>query len=132
MTPNAYPQTRKTRFLPASKTAAVASGSAALCLLLLSPCLQAQTLRVVCSEIAPYCFVDNGINRGFIYEIGQELLRRLELPVRIEIQPLARSLHTVQENSKVVSLWVGRIPERENTVRWIAPVFNDAFYIFAL
>lgn len=104
----------------------------ALCLALFPSWLQAQELRVVCAEIAPYCFVENGISRGYIYEIGQEILRRLGKPVRIEIQPLARSMHNVQEGKQVISLWVGRIPEREDSVRWIAPVLHDAFYVFTL
>lgn len=117
---------------PTRKTTAAIVRSFAFCLLFLSPGLHAQTLRVVCAEIAPFCFVENGINRGYIYEIGQEILRRLEQPIRIEIQPLARSLHNVQKNSRVISLWVGRIPERENTVRWISPIVNDAFHIYTL
>ena len=103
-----------------------------LCLLLFPPCLQAQTPRVVCAEIAPFCYVENGVNRGYIYEIGEEIQRRLKQPIHIEIQPLARSLHNVQKNSRVISLWVGRIPERENTVRWISPIVNDAFHIYTL
>jgi polar amino acid transport system substrate-binding protein len=107
---------------------------ACLSLLLLSfsqaPC--AQSLRVVCAEIAPFCFVENGVSRGYVYEIGQEILKRLELQSPIEIQPLARSLQSVQKNSRVISLWVGRIPERENTVRWVTPIVIDAFHIFTL
>lgn len=76
--------------------------------------------------------MEDGVSRGYIYKIGQEVLRRLGTPVRIELQPLARSLHTVQEGKQVISLWVGRIPERDNTVRWITPVVNDAFHIFTL
>ena len=105
-----------------------------LSLLLLSfsqaPC--AQTLRVVCAEIAPFCFVENGVSQGYVYEIGQEILKRLELQSGIEIQPLARSLQTVQKNSRVISLWVGRVPERENTVRCLTPIVIDAFHIFTL
>jgi polar amino acid transport system substrate-binding protein len=103
-----------------------------LCLLLLPPCLQAQELRVVCAEIAPFCFTEKGVGRGYIYEIGQEIMRRQGKPVRIEIQPLARALINVQQGKQVISLWVGRIPEREKTVHWITPVVNDAFYVFTL
>lgn len=103
-----------------------------LCLLLFPPCLWAQQLRVVCAEIAPFCFIEKGVSRGYIYEIGEEILRRQGKPVRIEIQPLARTLINVQQGKQVISLWVGRIPERENSVHWIAPVVNDAFYVFTL
>lgn len=103
-----------------------------LVLLSLSQSTFAQTLRVVCAEIAPFCFVENGVNQGYVYEIGQEILRRLELQSRIEMQPLARSLQTIQKNSRVISLWVGRIPEREETVRWLTPVVTDDFHMFTL
>ena len=103
-----------------------------LVLLSLSQAPCAQTLRVVCAEIAPFCFVENGVSQGYVFEIGQEILRRLELQSRIEIQPLARSLQTVQKNSRVISLWVGRIPEREETVRWLTPIVIDDFHIFTL
>lgn len=103
-----------------------------LVLLSISHAPYAQTLRVVCAEIAPFCFVENGVSQGYVYEIGQEILKRLELQSRIEMQPLARSLQTVQKNSRVISLWVGRIPERERTVRWLVPIVNDDFHIFTL
>ena len=91
-----------------------------------------QADQVVCAEIAPYCFVENGEPKGFVYEVGKEILKRLRQGDRIEFQPLARSIHSVQRGSKTISLWLGRIPEREGTVRWIAPIFNDAFHIYTL
>ena len=88
--------------------------------------------QVVCAEIAPYCFVENAEKKGYVYEIGREILRRLGQADRIEFQPLARSIHSVQNGERTISLWLGRIPQRENTVHWIAPIVTDAFHIYTL
>lgn len=39
---------------------------------------------------------------------------------------------TVRGDQPVVSLWVGRIPEREKQAVWIAPVLHDAFNVYTL
>lgn len=87
---------------------------------------------VVCSEIPPYAFADQGRYRGYAYELGQEVMRRLGYHGTIEVQPLARATRTVQTQPQVIALWVGRIPEREHTMRWLFPVMHDDFSIYTL
>lgn len=67
-----------------------------------------------------------------MYEIGQALSARMHVTRSIEIMPLARALATLQNRPKVISLWTGRIQEREHQVQWIAPVFHDAFSLYTL
>lgn len=101
---------------------------------LLLPCFPAsgQPLSIVCPEIPPYCYQEKSEARGFVFEIGQEILRRLGQQVPISIQPLARALRSVQNGHQTIALWLGRVPEREHTVRWIAPILEDGFYIYTL
>lgn len=92
----------------------------------------AQSLRVVCADIAPYCFVSDGVPQGFAYEVGKEIVQRLGYETKIEIMPLARALHTVQTEDNVISLWVGRTPDRERSVQWVSLLFTDGFYVYTL
>lgn len=100
-----------------------------------SPCLQAGEApepRVVCSNIAPFVFSEQGKYRGYAYELGQAVMQRLGYRGAIEVQPLARANRTVQSEANVIALWVGRIPEREATVHWIYPVVVDDFSVYTV
>lgn len=88
--------------------------------------------RVVCADIAPMCYVTDGVAKGFAYELGEELQRRLGEPQVIDVQPLARTIITLQTEKRVVSLWLGRIPERETSVQWIGRIFSEPFCVFTL
>ena len=100
-----------------------------------SPCLQAgepPEPRVVCSNIAPFVFSEQGNYRGYAYELGQAVMQRLGYRGVVEVQPLARANRTVQSEANVIALWVGRIPEREATVHWIYPVVVDDFSVYTV
>ena len=90
----------------------------------------AQSPRVICAEVAPFGFVAQGMGQGFAYELGGELLRRLGRPSVIELQPIARAVSTIRKEEPVISLWMGRTPEREAEVQWITPIFCNAFYVY--
>lgn len=94
--------------------------------------VQALPPEVLCAEIAPMCFNTPRGPSGFIYELGRELLRRQGRSEPVHIVPLARMWVSVQKNAPVISLWVGRIPEREPHAVWIAPVLRDAFNVYTL
>ena len=101
----------------------------------MSSCLQASEApepRVVCSNIAPFVFSEQGNYRGYAYELGQAVMQRLGYRGVIEVQPLARANRTVQSEANVIALWVGRIPEREATVHWIYPVVVDDFSVYTV
>ena len=103
-----------------------------LCALPASPLWADETTEpeVVCSNIAPFVFVEQELYRGYAYEIGQEVMRRLGYRGAIQVQPLARANRTVQSKANVIALWVGRIPERESTVHWLFPVILGDFSIY--
>ena len=100
--------------------------------LLFWPLAQAAEPKVVCSSISPFAFEQQGGYRGYAYELGQEVMRRLGYRGKIRVQPLARANRTVQSEANVIGLWVGRIPEREQTVHWIHPIIRDDFSIYTL
>lgn len=99
-----------------------------------SSCLagEAPEPRVVCSNIAPFVFSEQGHYRGYAYELGQAVMQRLGYRGSIEVQPLARANRTVQSEANVIALWVGRIPERETTVHWLYPVVIDDFSVYTV
>lgn len=88
--------------------------------------------RVICADIPPFAFVERDQAQGLAYDLGSAIMKRLAYRGKIEIQPLARAQYTIQTEPNVISLWLGRIPEREKTVQWISPILNDAFSIYTL
>lgn len=70
--------------------------------------------------------------QGLAYDIGRAIMKQLAYQGKIEIQPLARAQYTIQTERNVISLWLGRVPEREKTVQWISPILSDAFSIYTL
>ena len=105
-----------------------------LCALPASPLWADETTEpeVVCSNIAPFVFVEQEHYRGYAYELGQEVMRRLGYQSAIQVQPLARANRTVQSEPNVIALWLGRIPEREATVHWLYPVVVDDFSVYTV
>ena len=99
-----------------------------------SPLVAGETTEpeVVCSNIAPFVFVEQEHYRGYAYELGQEVMRRLGYQSAIQVQPLARANRTVQSKPNVIALWLGRIPEREATVHWLYPVVVDDFSVYTV
>lgn len=99
-----------------------------------SPLVAGETTEpeVVCSNIAPFVFVEQEHYRGYAYELGQEAMRRLGYQSAIQVQPLARANRTVQSEPNVIALWLGRIPEREATVHWLYPVVVDDFSVYTV
>ena len=88
--------------------------------------------RIVCSNIAPFVYEQQGSPTGYAYEIGLEVMKRLHYKGQIKVEPLPRANRTVQSEANVIALWLGRIPERERTVTWIHPIFSDDFSIYTL
>ena len=88
-----------------------------------------QEPEVVCSNIAPFVFSEQGSYRGYAYELGVAVMQRLGYRGFIQVEPLARANRTVQHQPNVIGLWVGRIPERESTVHWLYPVVVDDFSV---
>lgn len=111
---------------------AILPGFLCLAIGMLAPAARAQTPRIMCAEIAPLCYASPQGNTGLAYEIGRELLRRMGRKTEIELVPFARMMLSIQNDSPVISLWVGRIPERENYTVWISPILRDDFCVYTL
>ena len=88
--------------------------------------------RIVCSNIAPFVYEQQGSPTGYAYKIGLEVMKRLHYKGQIKVEPLPRANRTVQSEANVIALWLGRIPEREQHAVWIAPVLRDAFNVYTL
>lgn len=87
---------------------------------------------MLCAEIPPYCYYNHNKPTGVIYDIGMALNQRMHTAYSIKITPLARTLAILQNRPRIISLWTGRIPERENKMQWVAPIFHDAFSIYTV
>ncbi|WP_298186467.1 transporter substrate-binding domain-containing protein [uncultured Pseudomonas sp.] len=86
---------------------------AALCLLGLSLCAQAQTLRIVSESWAPYIYEEQDTLKGRDYEAAQIVLQRLGVEVEWQLLPWKRCLMAIELGQADAILDIFRTPERE-------------------
>lgn len=89
---------------------------AALCLLSLSLCAHAQTLRIASESWAPYVYEENGTLKGLDYEAAQIVLQRLGVETEWQLLPWKRCLLAFEQGHIDAILDIFRTPEREATV----------------
>ncbi|QXI38109.1 substrate-binding periplasmic protein [Pseudomonas xantholysinigenes] len=68
-----------------------------LLLVCLSPLAQAERLRIVSDDWAPYLFQDNGQPQGIDYEVTNEVFKRLGIEVQWQFLPWRRCLAMVEQ-----------------------------------
>lgn len=68
-----------------------------LLLICLSPLAQAERLRLVSDDWAPYIYWEDGQPRGIDYEVTSEVLKRLGIDVDWQLMPWKRCLAMVQQ-----------------------------------
>lgn len=59
-----------------------------------------QSLKIATMDLPPYGWIDDkGVSRGALYELGEEIGKRMGLPYTNKIQPFARMLDSLKEGS---------------------------------
>lgn len=89
---------------------------AALCLMGLSLCAHAQTLRIVSESWAPYVYEEQGTLKGLDYEATQIVLQRLGVEAEWQLLPWKRCLLAVEQGQADAILDIFRTPEREASI----------------
>jgi len=74
--------------------------------------------------------VEHAGKRGFYVELVREMMKVMKVRQKIYEVPLARGMLFVQKENDYVLFNVIRIPERENTVKWVGPIWTDASYLY--
>jgi polar amino acid transport system substrate-binding protein len=98
--------------------------------LLMVSALQAQSLRIVTENFAPYNFQVGNEAKGLSSEVVQAVLKQIELQASIEFYPWARAYETAQTEKNTLIYSIARIPEREALFHWVGAIapYNSSLY----
>jgi len=74
---------------------------------------QAEPLRFVTFEVAPYEYTENGVIKGVNVDLTKEVFKRMQQPITIEMVPFSRGLEMVKYGEVDGMIGVYKTPERE-------------------
>ncbi len=94
---------------------------------------QAAELRLVSADFDPYTYVTSaqGGGAGVMYEIVQELAKRVGQSTKIDFLPWARAQSEAKEKPNVGIFPLARVQERESNYVWLVPILDDPYVLFA-
>ncbi len=87
-------------------------------------------VNVVSSEWRPYASAENGVVKGFAYEIVKAVFERADVPFEFAIKPWARVYMEGRDKKNYMIAGVGRTREREVFFSWIGPVTKGSDIFF--
>ncbi|MDU0353718.1 transporter substrate-binding domain-containing protein [Paraglaciecola aquimarina] len=90
----------------------------------------ANEIRFLSHSIKPFTYDEKGEMKGFAVEIVETLMERTNTREKISLYPFKRALKNVQSKDDHALFIVARIPERENTVKWVGPIFSSDVYFY--
>jgi polar amino acid transport system substrate-binding protein len=70
--------------------------------------------------------------RAFYVEIVREMMILMNHPNNIEDVPFKRGLMMIEEQGNRALFNVSRIPERENKVKWVGPLYREIDYFYEM
>jgi polar amino acid transport system substrate-binding protein len=84
-------------------------------------------LKVYTENSPPASYLTGGRLHGRAVEVVREIMRRLQIPLEIEVVPWARgySLATSQPNVALFS--TTRLPQREKLFKWVGPIYSQTW-----
>lgn len=89
----------------------------------------ASELKFVSAEFPPFTFTQNNKGTGAMYEVVQELARRLGQSTKIEFIPWARARIEAEGSDNIGIIPLARTPERENKYTWLIHVLDDPYVL---
>lgn len=90
----------------------------------------ADELRILTSELVPYSYVEDGVQKGMIHDAVAEMAKRAGHSGKMEFLPLGRAQNYAQTEKATALFPVARIEAREKQYTWIVPIFQDEFLLF--
>ncbi len=91
--------------------------------------------KIMTEEWEPYNFERDGIAKGLSVDMLALMLDRVgstQSRDDIEVLPWARGYDYAQNQANTILFSTTRIEEREEMFKWVGPIFESIFYVFAL
>jgi len=87
---------------------------------------------ILTEEFPPFNYKENELITGVSTEIVQEIFNNAGFKIDIKILPWARAYQTTQDKVDTMLYSTGRNPEREHLFKWIGPIIQKKYSLFAL
>lgn len=91
----------------------------------------AGTLRIVSADFDPYSYLEGNVKKGVMYEVVEEVARRLGQKSDIDFVPWARAQVIAKTTPFIGILPLARVPEREKDYVWLLEILHDPYVFFA-
>jgi len=88
-------------------------------------------LRLVTAHLPPLVLEHGGARPGALYELVQELCRRLQLTPSADFLPWPRALFVASTMPGTAIFPLTRQPAREGRFRWLAPLYEEHYVFLA-
>lgn len=109
-----------------------------LCLFFFVTTVHANTVRpfvILTENWPPYNFQKDGIAKGISIDILQLVLKkagRAQDPKDVKIYPWIRAYKAAQNETNSILLSTARTEERESVFKWVGPIFEIEYNLYAL
>lgn len=88
-------------------------------------------LRVVTTNLPPLVVENGGKRPGALRELLDELCNRVQMALKLEFVPWKRALFLATSMPATAVFPLTRVPEREVTFRWLAPLYEEHYLFLA-
>jgi len=92
--------------------------------LLSQSAIQAENIEILTEISPPGNFRENGQLKGIGVEIVNEILRRIDEDIQIQVRPWARAYMELKSKPNVALFSTTRTAARENLFKWVGPLFE--------
>ncbi len=90
-------------------------------------------IKILVGDIPPYSKKNpGGSGSGVVYDIVQELSKRMGQQQKLEFVPWVRAQVEVEKNQNMGIAPLARIKSRENKYRWLIHILDDPYVLFVL
>lgn len=89
-------------------------------------------LQIVTENYPPINYEENGKIKGISTDIVRAVLERAGLTADIRLYPWARAYNLAEEGRDVMIYSIARTAERENSFKWIGPLYTIEEGLFKL
>jgi polar amino acid transport system substrate-binding protein len=92
---------------------------------------QAEPIRVVTEELAPYNMTRDGQLTGMSTEVVQAVLKEVNAQATFQSMPWARAYDLALHDPNVLIYSITRTPEREHLFKWVGTIATTRWYIYS-
>lgn len=93
--------------------------------------LQAEEIKLYAAHFPPYTIEVGNKKSGAVFDIANEIIKRLELKTQIDFIPWPRARFEAETKKNVIIMPLARTPEREEHYTWLIHVLDDPYVILA-